>query len=239
MPTKTTTGRTTKPRQTTTGTKAKTTTSKAKDKPIKDKVIDIKKNAKPETVNLFDKLEIEKQPGELVKVNKAGNPAMINPINATPSELSIKMAKLKVIYDWDKINLDSDDEVEERISDYFNYCIAEALRPTVEGLAMALGIDRRTLWTWETGSYRAKLDNTRLDIIKKAKDYIAFLMSDMVMDNKINAITWIFYAKNYFGMKDTQDLVITPNNALQPTMSMEEIAEKVKTDVVIDTDYSE
>jgi hypothetical protein len=40
-------------------------------------------------------------------------------------------------------------------------------------------------------------------------------------------------------MKDTQDLVITPNNALQPTMSMEEIAEKVKTDVVIDTDYSE
>jgi hypothetical protein len=64
-------------------------------------------------------------------------------------------------------------------------------------------------------------------------------MSDMVMDGKINPITWIFYAKNYFGMKDQQDLVITPNNALQPTMSMEEIAEKVKTDVVIDTDYSE
>jgi hypothetical protein len=38
-------------------------------------------------------------------------------------------------------------------------------------------------------------------------------------------------------MKDQQDITITPNNALQPTMSMEEIAEKVKSDVVIDVDY--
>ena len=159
-----------------------------------------------------------------------------NGILAEPSEMSLKMAKLKVIYDWPKVDINSNDEIQERISYYFDYCIAAQLRPTVEGLAMAIGIDRRTLWGWETGERRATVDSTTANIIKKAKDYIAFLMSDSAIDGKINPITWIFYAKNYFGMRDTQDLVITPNNQLQPTMSIEEITKRVQSDVVIDAD---
>jgi len=248
---------TTKPKQTTTKAKVKNTTNKAKKDNIKgDPDIEVIKGnasdvllkdgkgikpeqAQPEEVNLFDKMEIQPQAETRPKKYSRGGAAIANPINATPSELSIKMAKLKVIYDWDKIDLDSDDAVEERISDYFNYSIAEGLKPNIEGLAMALGIDRRTLWTWETGQTHAKMDSTRMDMIKKAKDYIAFLMSDMVMDNKINPITWIFYAKNYFGMKDTQDIQFTATNVLQPTMSLEEIADKVAKDVVIDVDYTE
>ena len=35
----------------------------------------------------------------------------------------------------------------------------------------------------------------------------------MVTEGKINPVVYIFRAKNYFGMKDQQDLVLTPNNA--------------------------
>lgn len=162
-----------------------------------------------------------------------------NPIKASPTELSDKMCKLKVIYDLPKIDLNSDCEVENRISQYFEYCMETGLRPTVEGLALAIGIDRRTLWDWEVGNTRAGLGSRRSDIIKKAKDYIAFLMSDAVMEGKINPVTWIFYAKNYFGMSDKQEIEVARRNPLEPTLSWEEIAKQIPEDILMDADYSE
>ncbi|HWT74324.1 MAG TPA: terminase small subunit [Mobilitalea sp.] len=162
-----------------------------------------------------------------------------NPIKSSPEELRKSMQKLKVIYDWPKINLDSDTEVEERISLYFNYSMQQGLRPTIEGLALSIGISRNSLWEWETGRSRATSSNSRGDIIKKAKDYIAFLMSNEVMNGNINPVTWIFYAKNYFGMVDKQEINVSANNQLAPTMDLEQIAEKVKSDVVIDADWKE
>ncbi|MDF2523653.1 MAG: hypothetical protein K0R31_1294 [Clostridiales bacterium] len=162
-----------------------------------------------------------------------------NPIKATPAELSAKMRKLRVIYDFPKINLDSDDAVQERIGLYFDYCMEQGLKPNVEGLSLAIGIDRRTLWDWETGNTRTSSGSRRSDIIKKAKDYIAFLMSDAVMEGQINAICWIFYAKNYFGMKDTQEFEIKANSQLTPTLSPEEIAKQIPQDIPIEIDWSD
>lgn len=142
-------------------------------------------------------------------------------------ELSEKMAKLKVIYDMPKIDINSDEQVEQRINDYFDYCIEAQLRPTVEGLSLALGIDRKTMYNWETGKTRAQFSDYRLHVIKKAKDYIAFLMSDLVMEGKINPVTWIFYAKNYFGMSDKQEVILTPNNPLGENVSQEEIQQRL------------
>lgn len=142
-------------------------------------------------------------------------------------ELSEKMTKLKVVYDMPKIDINSDEQVEQRINDYFDYCIEAQLRPTVEGLGIALGIDRKTLYNWETGKTRAQFSDYRFRIIKKAKDYIAFLMSDLVMEGKINPVTWIFYAKNYFGMSDKQEVVLTPNNPLGENASQEEIQQRL------------
>lgn len=231
---------TNKPKQATNKTKA---TNKPK-APVKGKEKDIKSQGTPKAkgeyeniteINL-DTFDIEPIKDTKPVKSQRGGARLSNPIQAEPGEMSVKMAKLKAIYDLPKIDINSNDEVEERISDYFNYCIAQELRPTVEGLAMALGVDRRTLWDWETGRRRATVDSTTADIIKKAKDYIAFIMSDSVMEGKINPVTWIFYAKNYFGMKDQQDITITPNNQLQPTMSLEEITKRVQSDVVIDAD---
>lgn len=162
-----------------------------------------------------------------------------NPIKATPAELSARMKKLKVVYDWPKIDIDSDQEVEDRINLYFDYSVGAGLRPNIEGLALALGISRSTLWDWETGRRRGNIDSSRADIIKKAKDYIAYLMSDGVLDNKINPVTWIFYAKNYFGMSDKQEIEIKANNPLGDNLTPEEIAKRIPDDIPIDTDFSE
>jgi hypothetical protein len=104
---------------------------------------------------------------------------------------------------------------------------------------VAIGVSPTTLLNWENGVYRDNVGSSRLMIIKKSKALIQYMLAQMAVGNKIYPNVWIFYGKNWFGMKDIQDITITANNALQPTMSMEEIAEKVKTDVVIDTDYTE
>lgn len=167
------------------------------------------------------------------------NREIAEPIKATKEELSTKLKKLKVIYDLPKIDLDSDNAVSDRINYYLEYSAREGLKPNVEGLALALGIDRRTLWDWENSRRRAELGPSRADMIKKAKDFIAYLMSDMALDGKIFPATWIFYAKNYFGMKDTQDIQITPNTALGDQLTPEEIAKRLPQDIPIDVDYKE
>jgi DNA-binding XRE family transcriptional regulator len=143
------------------------------------------------------------------------------------------------VYQWPKINIDSDAEVEERCMLYFEHCRNALERPTIEGLSVAIGVSPTTLLNWEKGVYRDNVGSSRLMIIKKSKALIQYMLAQMAVGNKIYPNVWIFYGKNWFGMKDIQDITITANNALQPTMSMEEIAEKVKSDVVIDTDYTE
>lgn len=157
-----------------------------------------------------------------------------NPIKKTPAELSAKMRQLKAIYDFPKIDLDSDEKVEERINHYFDYCMEVGLRPNIEGLSLAIGIDRRTLWDWEKGNTRAMFSSIRSDMIKKAKDYIAFIMSDSVLDGAINPVTWIFYAKNYFGMKDVQEFELSQKQPLGEMISPEEIAKRIPQNIPID-----
>lgn len=33
------------------------------------------------------------------------------------------------------------------------------------------------------------------------------------MEGKLNPIVWMFYGKNYFGMVDKQEMVLTPNRS--------------------------
>jgi hypothetical protein len=166
------------------------------------------------------------------------NKDLANPIKATPAEISAKMRKLKVIYDLPKIDLDDDQAVADRIDYYFEYCAKEGLKPIVEGLALAIGIDRRTLWDWESERRRGLLSDSRADIIKKAKDYIAFLMSDAAISGQVNPVTWIFYAKNYFGMSDKQEIEIKAKQPLDE-LPMDEIEKRIPKNLPVDVEYKE
>lgn len=49
-----------------------------------------------------------------------------------------------------------------------------------------------------------------------------------MQDGQINPVTGIFWQKNYDGLKDTQDLVLTPNTQRLSDSDYQEIAEKYK-----------
>lgn len=129
----------------------------------------------------------------------------------------------------------TDEEIEQRIDLYFQFCLENDLRPGVEGLALALGVSRKALWDWQQGN--TWNNSKRRELITQAKQVIAMLTEQMGLSGKLNPVSYIFTMKNHFSYVDKTELEIgATNNQLQPTMTMEEIAEKVRTDVVIDID---
>ena len=50
-------------------------------------------------------------------------------------------------------------------------------------------------------------------IIKKAKDQVSMIESCLARDGKIPAPLWIFRAKNYMGMKDVQQVEVSPTSS--------------------------
>lgn len=109
----------------------------------------------------------------------------------------------------------SDEECRERLYWFFDTCEKTGQLPTVEKMVMSLGAVRSTVWEWEQGN---GCSSTRASMIKKAKEFIASFESEMVTEGKINPVVYIFRAKNYFGMKDQQDVVVRPDNPLGDTV---------------------
>ena len=241
MPTKTTTGTRTKPKQTT---KGKSATNKAKTatkatKAIKDIKVEIIDKVQPDAMT-FD-IE-EQEPSIPTMKRKRGNPAMYQETTEETKERTRKkMLILAKLNELDRRRgipkFDDAEDMQILIDNYFSDCVELEIRPTIRGLASALGTTYNTLNDWENGSRDGKLGNSCSVIIKKSKQFIAEFDEMLAMEGIDNAILFMFRAKNYYGMKDIQDFNITPTSGLQPTMTMEEIAEKVKSDVVIDVDY--
>lgn len=112
-------------------------------------------------------------------------------------------------------------ELADRFNDLFQLCFDNNFIPTVEALALCSGIDRRDLWRIETGETHK--GDGMCDIIKNAKNFIATMEAELARDGEINPTVYIFRAKNYFGMTDKQEVVVTPNTGLQEQPNAEEI----------------
>ena len=114
-------------------------------------------------------------------------------------------------YDLPKVK--SDDELVQRISDYFNRCALSGEKPTVEQMAQCTGYSLATVWDWENGRNHG-FSNSTSEIIKKSKDFLKVFDAKLLMEGALNPVSYIFRAKNYYGMKDVQDYILTPNNPL-------------------------
>lgn len=125
-----------------------------------------------------------------------------------PNSTADILTKMKILYDMPRAT--TEEEIAERLNWYFfEYCIQYQMKPTIEGCTLALGISREAFNNWEhgeSGSYK-------LDAAKKCKVLVKTFMEAATMEGKLNPIVWMFYGKNYFGMVDKQEMVLTPNRS--------------------------
>lgn len=125
-----------------------------------------------------------------------------------------------------RASVKNDDELQERIGQFYSICAETGQTPTVEKMCLALGYDTSTIHDWQSGRRKGFSPETA-NIIKKAKQFLSAFDADLLLKNKLNPVAYIFRAKNYYGMSDKQEVVVTPNNSLGDTVSEEELARKL------------
>lgn len=100
------------------------------------------------------------------------------------------------------------EELEDRFISYFEKCINVGMPPTVEGLALCSGWCRSTFYDIGEGRSNPQFS----DIVKKAKDYVCNYDASMATIGKVNAPVYIFRAKNFYNMKDVQEIKAGPTD---------------------------
>ena len=119
------------------------------------------------------------------------------------------------------------EEFEDRVKEYFIRCASRSIKPTWEELALACGISRQSLFGWATGQYHSEMQ----PIAQWAKDTLAAFDAKAVIDGKMFPTTYIFRSKNFYDMKDQQEVVVTPNTIETiPKERLIELAEELPDD---------
>ena len=107
----------------------------------------------------------------------------------------------------------NDEQLCERLDWFFETCANTNQLPTVEKMCLSIGWPRETVFERINGIRKGFSTNTA-DILKKAKNLIASLDAELAQEGKIQPVVYLFRAKNYYNMRDQQDVVLTPNNRL-------------------------
>jgi hypothetical protein len=138
-------------------------------------------------------------------------------------------------FDMPKIDLHNPEAVRERLGEYFQIYAEADLKPTVAGMASALGVNRQRLWEIKTGAAvggttKQSLPSETLDLIKKAYDILEMSMENYASSGKVNPVISIFMMKNHFGYQDKTEYVLTPNQKQESDYDADEISKRYLTD---------
>ena len=131
------------------------------------------------------------------------------------------------------IDIKDPEAVVQRINDYFKLYANYDMKPTVAGLGMALGLDRRRLWEIKTGNYTTSTPKLPLEVedsIKKAYKLMENLWETYMNSGKINPVSGIFLGKNNFGYQDKTEYVLTPNQQQPSDYDAEDIRKRYLSD---------
>ena len=169
---------------------------------------------------------------EVVK-KKRGNQAASLEVNFKGTSNDISQAIMNATRYIKAEPCKSDEEFGERIEAYFADCAQNGVIPRWETLALSLGVTRQSAWNTATGKFGSP---ARQRMLARAKDILSAIDAELVQTGKVNPVVYIFRAKNFYDMRDQQDVVITPNQPLGEQKTQEQLAEEYATLIELDDD---
>ena len=146
------------------------------------------------------------------------------------------------LFNLPPIDLKDPVQVNDRLNEFFQIHAEADMKPTVSGMGMALGLDRRRLWEIKTGNFGtnkslSELPTLTMDSIKRAYEYMEILWENYMQNGKINPVSGIFLGKNNFGYQDKTEYVLTPNTHSDSDYDADDIKKRYLTDsTTIDSD---
>lgn len=95
----------------------------------------------------------------------------------------------------------NEEQLKERIKQYFDFCANNDFRPGIESLALALGCDRITYWRWCNQNIGVSKEWS--DICKVARQSIVAFIEASANSGHLSPPIAIFALKNLANWKDT------------------------------------
>ena len=152
-----------------------------------------------------------------------------------PGDNAKYLALGRELFNLPTIDLREPEQVKDRLNEFFVIHENYDMKPTVAGMGMALGLDRRRLWEIRTGNFGTQKSLSELptlskDLIKKAYEYMEILWENYMQNGKINPVSGIFLGKNNFGYQDKTEYVVTPNVNTDSDYNADDIKKRYLTD---------
>ena len=102
-----------------------------------------------------------------------------------------------------KIDTSDPAQVQQRVSEYLDFCMENNQLPSIVHVANWIGIHRSTLNDWKNGTPQRK---EHQKIIQGFYNVCEEILVSRMMDNKVSAPVGIFMLKNWFGYSERVDI---------------------------------
>lgn len=137
------------------------------------------------------------------------------------------VAKLlgEVLAEYTRPRVKNDEELQNRLNEYFEHCAVTGQVPTVEEMMLSTGYSYWYMYDIEVGRKKGFSPETA-HILKKAKSFLMTFDAKLAVSGKMNFLSYCFRAKNYYGLVDKQEHVITPTTGEEQEYSREDIMKR-------------
>ena len=142
--------------------------------------------------------------------------------------ISMNIKELAEVATKERVSLDDVDEVKRRTVYYMRACEESGTFPTSLGLARSLGYSDRALRHWRSKQPHSKTAQW----LEMVNDMCADILSQSALKNNANNIMAIFLNKALYELRESSELVITPNTASEEeaAYSADEIRRRYRID---------
>jgi len=115
------------------------------------------------------------------------------------------------------------EEMERRFMNYLRMCAEWDMKVGNQAAYLAIGINKDLVFEWGN---RQLTNPKRTEFVKKVQQICGMYREGLMQDGKVNPVTGIFWQKNYDGMKDQTEMVLTPNSPMGEQKSAEALRQK-------------
>ena len=173
---------------------------------------------------------------ELVKRKmkpRGGNSPVIgdNGVHTQPGDNAKYAGVLATILKWGPVDKSDVNALEKRFWDFVNYCMEHDVKVTNQVTYLAMGISKDDVYHWENGLTRSSEHG---ELIKKVKSFCAAYREMLGADGRLNPVTLVWWQKNYDGLVDKSEVVLTPNNPLGTITDQKQLEERIAGSVVVE-----
>lgn len=149
------------------------------------------------------------------------------PQNVKKPEGKNRQNLLLALEAWDLPRVDTKNPaaIEERIEMYLRHCAENDVAPSVSGCAAWMGVHNTLLLDYYQGKRGTPAHQM---VAAKFYNVVQNVWAMDMHEGNINPVSGIFMGKAFFGLKDTQEVVISNGNASQDRLSTDDLIAESK-----------